>query len=1016
MLNMILNKKKIHAKNARKKIILIPILFCMIFSSVIIDGSRISQKYGDTPLNLIDDDCCSKELSQLKISTNRNTEIIEEMFDRKLSDYAALGYFPQKYEPSLEATYHALHVLNAIDRLDLIDQGKTINYIMAQFKEDSQLFIDLYTLRYLDMDYSLRYYPLNSLLEAQCYSLLSLDILNAMDLIDQQAFIDFIWSCFKPEGDDNGFIGVPWDAELDNKTKIATMDNTYYAIQALNLLIDDWSAYGYQVARIVQFINSLQSTITTWERFGGFFNDIDMEFDSMYDSFSDCSLLSAYYCINILETFDFIDSIRMDNFHMYLGEMYDEPLECFNINAMHFESSLIASALALELSEIVGYAQINSTEIFNLIQTNRNTIGNWDNSLQYSIHESTATYLIVQSLNNAGYLPMYTEDEKDEIASATLMYYQETQGGFSLLSRDYVSLDLIHATVSAFGSYNRIQELQILELYETIEDCFLPHVNSDFTTQVFFDCTNMDEERYGFIPNPIEYFCRGKQLIMNQTTVIKSVEQTFNALDSLEKLYKLDDFAYYHDLTTMIQQLVKNQFLDYNYINHGAFLPNIYFNYFSPELQNISASLKYTYFTLKTLDLLTKVTEHGDLLDFSFDKIALYNYLMRNLEETKNYQYFNSYKTSDAQILLRETYFMAWILDAIELKVLNKSKIEQFILDHLDYSNLENIYYSYKLRNILGLNFDFDHSKTHALIESCYSEDHDFYMCENSTSINQEAFMWVTEMAQDDNFYVDCTYDKELPLGAVNDIVVSISNLLLTDFGNEISMEFQNDELGCINLVEINDGLYQTSFLIPESPDYYQEMDGVVKILKYQSIVEEIPVNFKTTLELNHEMNVVKKSNRIEVWINTSYEFYSGQHATSNSNVIAEIHSEDLDIGIFQLERKDYHDYSTYFFTYIPSSQTNYYFRFNLFDDYHPEGLFIGEHVINDPDDPDVSIDNIKVETIVTFGLIIGIPLVIIYLRRKKNRVNVVIHNNLNEKKESKSSHTKNYLKSRKGE
>ncbi|MHA1498273.1 MAG: hypothetical protein ACTSRT_12110, partial [Promethearchaeota archaeon] len=138
----------------------------------------------------------------------------------------------------------------------------------------------------------------------------------------------------------------------------------------------------------------------------------------------------------------------------------------------------------------------------------------------------------------------------------------------------------------------------------------------------------------------------------------------------------------------------------------------------------------------------------GHLLDFSFDNIALYNYLMRNLEETKNYQYFNSYRTSDVQILLRETYFMAWILDAIELNVLNKSKIEQFILDHLDYGNVENIYYSYKLKNILGLNFDFDHSKTNALIESCYSEDHDFYMHENSTSINQEAFMWVTDGLQ----------------------------------------------------------------------------------------------------------------------------------------------------------------------------------------------------------------------------------------------------------------------------
>ncbi|MHA1498272.1 MAG: hypothetical protein ACTSRT_12105 [Promethearchaeota archaeon] len=270
-------------------------------------------------------------------------------------------------------------------------------------------------------------------------------------------------------------------------------------------------------------------------------------------------------------------------------------------------------------------------------------------------------------------------------------------------------------------------------------------------------------------------------------------------------------------------------------------------------------------------------------------------------------------------------------------------------------------------------------------------------------------------MAQDDNFYIDCTYDKELQLGAVNDIIVSISNLLLSDFGNEISMEFQNDELGCINLVEINDGLYQTSFQVPESADFYQEVKGVVKISKYQSIIEEIPINFKTTLELNHEMNVVKKSNRIEICINTSYEFYSGPHATPNSTLIAKIYSEDLDIASRSLSRDDYNGYSTYSFIYVPTSQTNYYFQFILFDDFHPEGLFIGECdiTINDPDDP---IDNIQIEPVVVLGLIIGVPIAIIYWRKKKKQVSVVIHNNLNEKKESKSSHTKNYLKSRKGE
>ena len=1010
MKSMILNKKK----NQSKKIFIIPILFFMIFSVVFIDASRISGNYSDELLSLIDDDIYSEELNQLKISTNRNGEIIDEIFDRKLSDYADLGYFPQKYEPSLEATYHALYVLNAIDRLDMINQEMVIEYIMSQFKEDSHLFIDMYTLRYLDMYYSLEYYPLNSLLETQCYALLSLDILNAMDLIDQQSFIDFIWSCFNPEGDDNGFIGIPWDAELDDMSKIATMDNTYYAIQTLNLLIDDWNAYGYQVAGIVRFINSLQSTFTSFKRFGGFFNDIDMEFDSMHELFRDISLLSSYYCIKTLETFDFLDSIRIDDFHDYLGEIYVESLGYFGINDVPYLSSLIASALALELSEIVDYAQINSTEISNLIQTNRNVIGNWDNSFSFNIHESTATYLIVQSLNNAGYLPMYTEDERDEIAKATLLYYQEPQGGFSLLSQDYVSLELIHTIVSAFDSYNRIQELQRTELYETIEDCFLPHAFPAHDMQAFFSCTNMDDEIFGFVTNPIEYICLGKQLIMNQTNHILSVESTFKALDSLEKLFRLDDFVCYYDIPTMIEQLVGIQFLNNAYINHGAFLPYNFLYGGSPELKNKSISLKYAYFTLKTLDLLTKVTEHGDILDFSFDSIALYNYLMRNLEETEKYQYFNSYRTSDVQILLRETYFMTWILDAIELNVLNKSKIERFILDHLDYGNLENIFYSYKLRNILGLNFDFDPSKTKLLIESCYCEINEFLIHENSTSINQEAFMWVTELAQDDSFYIDCTYNNEILLGAVNDIFVSISNIVLSDFGNEISIEFQNDELGCKNLVEIDDGLYQTSFQVPESADFYQDVEGVVKIMRYQSLVEEIPINFKTTLKLNQKMNIVKKSNRIEIQINTSYEFYSGQHATSNSTIIAKIFSEEGDV-MQHLKRNDHDDYSTYSFIYVPTSQTNYYFQFNLFDDFHPEGLFIGEYDIN-TNDPNDLIGDIQIGTVATFGLIIGIPLVIIFWRRKKNRVNVVIHNNLNEKKESKSSHTKNYLKSQKGE
>ena len=46
-----------------------------------------------------------------KASSIDNYETIESIFAQKLIDYSQLGYFPQYYEPSLQATYYALYIL-----------------------------------------------------------------------------------------------------------------------------------------------------------------------------------------------------------------------------------------------------------------------------------------------------------------------------------------------------------------------------------------------------------------------------------------------------------------------------------------------------------------------------------------------------------------------------------------------------------------------------------------------------------------------------------------------------------------------------------------------------------------------------------------------------------------------------------------------------------------------------------------------------------------------------------------
>jgi len=139
-------------------------------------------------------------VKEIKTSSCSNQENIEAIFERKLSDYTSFGYFPQIYEPSLQATFFAIYILDALGKLELINQTDIINYIMAHYDIDSHIFLDDYARRYLDIDFLMSYFPLTSLLEVNCYAILTLYILGHLDLIDRQQSIDFIWSCFNPEG------------------------------------------------------------------------------------------------------------------------------------------------------------------------------------------------------------------------------------------------------------------------------------------------------------------------------------------------------------------------------------------------------------------------------------------------------------------------------------------------------------------------------------------------------------------------------------------------------------------------------------------------------------------------------------------------------------------------------------------------------------------------------------------------------------------------------------------------
>jgi len=400
----------------------------------------------------------------LKSSTATNLEIIESIFDSKNDNYSTYGYYPQIYSDSLQATYYALSVLDSIGKLSEIDQGEVITYIMSFYKSSSHQFVDSSAKRYLSSIIPNLYMPLTTLLEVNCYAVLSLDILNALSLIDTAETIDFIWECYNPNL--HGFIGQPYEASLEEGFKIPTVDNTYYAVITLDLLISDWNGYSQERSDIVSYIDGLQSIGSHT----GFYNDNEPLFDSLSEI--EPNQFASFYALKTLETFgsSYIDVIDKTKFHQDLNDLYHPEDFYFDISSVAWYANytnIVATAINLELSDITGFTGINRDEVISFIINNRNALGGWDASTTIMYHELIDTFQIVRSLANTGALSELTLSEKNEIAFYIGLFSQFK--GYSLLSEDYTSVELIHAITTSYDHFDRIADLDIQGLYDQLE-------------------------------------------------------------------------------------------------------------------------------------------------------------------------------------------------------------------------------------------------------------------------------------------------------------------------------------------------------------------------------------------------------------------------------------------------------------------------------------------------------------------------------------------------------------------
>ena len=135
-------------------------------------------------------------------------------------------------------------------------------------------------------------------------------------------------------------------------------------------------------------------------------------------------------------------------------------------------------------------------------------------------------------------------------------------------------------------------EKSIQELYNIIEGSFYDSPIEDS----FVGSVNKEGELiFQFRSYPIEYSGYPK--------LYYSHKSTYLALDSLQKLFKLDDFALTWNLMPFINNIVDSQFLDPEFENYGAFLPQSLLAKLGSDYKNSRIYLEYSYYAIKALEL-----------------------------------------------------------------------------------------------------------------------------------------------------------------------------------------------------------------------------------------------------------------------------------------------------------------------------------------------------------------------------------------------------------------------------
>ena len=281
---------------------------------------------------------------------------------------------------------------------------------------------------------------------------------------------------------------------------------------------------------------------------------------------------------------------------------------------------------------------------------------------------------------------------------------------------------------------------------------------------------------------------------------------------------------------------------------------------------------------------------------------------------------------------------MIYILKSLNLYAKDSQKIEHYVVSNLNYNNIKNIYYSYKIAEILNLTIDFEAYLTQELVQNIYDDKlHEFYIATNREVINQEIFLWLCEMARNSEIGFNVEYSNVVDLGEFNTISVLISNLIVRDFGSVLKFKFESDQLGTFDLNKTQDGKYTNDIPVPIRANSYPEVKGWVYAYEGTEKKGEFYISFTTTYMLNYTIESTITSTSASFQINSSIFSNQKPHLLTFGKAFTRIYKDNIlsDLKYFNLT-SDSPKYSIFSLTVEREDIGDCYFEIFLDDGIRP--------------------------------------------------------------------------------